>query len=197
MEYPEKPVVRFATPVSDQTGIIQGIVVINLHAEFFRAQIQQLALARGNTTYLFNLSGFYIARCVDSASQVPPFEMKPITELSSVFPKAVLQNIMQGKRHTEMTETKPDKFGLKVIKTSSLTEWVVALAYPQQQLFATYDSQSFYALWFDCVVYFNCPHSRFLYVALPTPALISKQKKWQKGIFPNGLKLIVRMKSLT
>jgi len=159
VEYPEKPVVRFATPVSDQTGVIQGIMVINLHVEFFMDQIQQLAFARGNTTYLFNLSGFYIARCANSASQAPPFEMKPITELSSVFPNAVLQNIMQGKRHTEMvddwiiayapvtintflpegvtTKTKPDRFGEKVIKTLPLTEWVVALAYPQQQLFAT------------------------------------------------------------
>jgi len=94
VESPEKPVVRFATPVADRKGVVQGIIIINLHAEFFWDQIQQIALARGDITYLFNLSGFYIARRADSA--IKTFDMKPVSELSDVFPDTVLQNIMQG-----------------------------------------------------------------------------------------------------
>ncbi len=143
VENPEKPVVRFATPVADRTGIIRGLVVINLHAEFFLRQIQQIALTRGGTTYLFNLSGFYLSHSAHSMGGKQPFEMKPISELSGLFPDWFLKRMMQGHHQTETVghwivayaPVTPHAFSPPGV--TPLTEWVVALAYPQEHLFAT------------------------------------------------------------
>ncbi len=136
VESPEKPVVLFATPVADRKGVVQGIIIINLHAEFFWDQIQQLALARGDITYLFNLSGFYIARSADSATKT--FDMKPVSELNGVFPDTVLQNIRQGKHQTEVIDNRIITYAPVTINQflPPFTKWVVVLVYPQRQLFA-------------------------------------------------------------
>ncbi|MCK5521898.1 MAG: HAMP domain-containing protein [Thiomargarita sp.] len=134
VESPEKPIVRFATPVADRKGVVQGIIIINLHADFFLEQ--KLALARGDITYLFNLSGFYIARRADSA--IKTFEMKPVSELNEEFPDTLLQNIMQGKHQTEVIDNRIITYA--PVKMNQflppLTKWVVVLVYPQRQLFA-------------------------------------------------------------
>jgi len=137
------PVVRFATPVADKTGAVQGIIVINLHAKFFIEQIQQLALARNGITYLFNPSAFYFAHYADSALKVSQFEIKPISELNNLLPKTILQNIKQGKRQIEIIDHQIIAYAPVTVNTllphsaTTLTEWMVVLAYPQQQLFAT------------------------------------------------------------
>ncbi|MCK5522502.1 MAG: hypothetical protein KAI83_05135 [Thiomargarita sp.] len=33
VEFPEKPVVQFFTPIVDRKGVVQGIIIINLQAE--------------------------------------------------------------------------------------------------------------------------------------------------------------------
>jgi len=134
---------RFAIPVADQTGVVQGIIVINFHAEFFIEQIQQLALARGGTTYLFNPSAFYFACYTDSALKTPQFEIKPISKLNNVFLKTILQNIKQRKRQIEIIDHQIIAYAPVVVNTllphsaTTLTEWIVVMVYPQQQLFAT------------------------------------------------------------
>lgn len=40
---PEKPVIRFATPIVDRGGEKRGILIINLHAAYVLEQIEQVA----------------------------------------------------------------------------------------------------------------------------------------------------------
>ncbi|MEN8221256.1 MAG: ATP-binding protein [Pseudomonadota bacterium] len=187
-ESPEKPVVRFGTPVADRLGIIQGMVVINLHAEFFLDQLQQIAVARGGTTYLFNLSGFYLARSADSAGL--PFEMKPISELSDVFPDTVLQKIMQGNHQTQAVGDWIIAYA-PVSQPSVTPQWVVALAYPQRQLFATIlNLHIFYGLMALCIlVALVAGFYMSRYLLLPLSLLRKETEEIAKGHFAQRVEI--------
>jgi signal transduction histidine kinase len=188
VESPEKPVVRFGTPVADRLGIIQGMVVINLHAEFFLDQMQQIAMARGGTTYLFNLSGFYLVRRADSAEQ--PFEMKPISELSDVFPDTVLQKIMQGNHQTQAVGDWIIAYA-PVSQPNVTPQWVVALAYPQRQLFATvFNLHIFYGLIALCIlVALVAGYYMSRYLLQPLSLLRKETEEIAKGHFAQRVEI--------
>ncbi len=142
VEYPEKPVVRFATPVTDRTGAVRGLVIVNLHAGFFLDQIQQLAQARGGTTYLLNRSGFYLVRSAEQAKQAQPFIVNPIGELTRALPPDILIRLLSGGHRTEemgdwIIAYSPVTADAQLVEGRRLsTEWIVALTYPRHQLFA-------------------------------------------------------------
>lgn len=72
IEKPERPVIRVATPIGSGSGRNEGILIINLHADFLLEQIQQMAQARAGTAYLFDLAGHFISR---TAGQQEGFAM--------------------------------------------------------------------------------------------------------------------------
>jgi PAS domain S-box-containing protein len=142
VEKPEQPVIRVGTPVRDGAGRKGGLLIINLHAELFLRQIQQLADAHGGTAYLFDRAGFYLARsAVDNT--LPSFDMRPVSHLNQLLPALLLKPILEGKRgsievgewivaHGPVSlEAMPER------PRSAFREWALAVQYPQSRFFET------------------------------------------------------------
>lgn len=139
-EYPEKPVIRLGTPIADSTGAVQGLLIINLHAEILLDQVQQLAEARGGIAYLVNAYGFYLSRSVQGTSP-PNIEMKALEELADIYPRPMLAKILAGSHGTEELSDWIIAFSPVRIKSMSPStpkpmEWAIVLAFPKKQLFA-------------------------------------------------------------
>lgn len=142
-EQPEKPVVRFATPVANRFGTKAGILIINLHADFLLGPIRQLASARGGVTYLFNRSGFYLAQSGEGPAQ-SRFQMQTMEDLAKRFPRDLLARFLAGRRGTEIVGDWIVAYGpvdgtarnAELRAGDDRAEWVVALAYPQRRIFA-------------------------------------------------------------
>lgn len=141
VETPERPVVRVATPVADSADLASGLLIINLHADLFLRQIQQMAEAHGGTAYLFDRAGFYLARTGES-SATQAFAMREVAELDTAIPRAVLERIIGGERGVTLI----DKLVVAhaPIEVASLSghqgtpprAWSLALAYPQHRYFS-------------------------------------------------------------
>ena len=58
IEVPHKPVIRYATPVSDQSGKKQGIVILNVLAVNFLSEFKKV---ESGNMYLVNSDGYYLA----------------------------------------------------------------------------------------------------------------------------------------
>jgi signal transduction histidine kinase len=140
VEMPERPVIRFATPIVDRKGDKRGMLVINLHAAFILEQIQEMAGARGGVAYLFDRSGFYLSRS-GGAEQAPSFKMQSVEALASILPRARLTAILKGERGTEeygdwIVAHAPIVIGSTLAERSdSSMEWSVAVAFPGKRLF--------------------------------------------------------------
>lgn len=148
VEQPERPVVRFATPVMDRFGAKAGLLVINLHAEYFLGEIQQLASSRGGVTYLFNRSGFYLSRSAERSAEQNPFQMRSMEDLTQIFPRPLLSRILGGAAGTEIRgdwiiayapvgNAVPAGFRPPGFKAEDGAEWAVGLSYPRSQLLAS------------------------------------------------------------
>lgn len=141
-ELPEKPVVRFGTPITDSTGVNRGLLIINLHAEVILGQIQQMAGARSGAAYLFNRSGFYLARSAETSTAVQSFEMKSLEALTATYPREMLARILGGARGTEVVGEWIVAYAPVAIRSAAeankgtAMEWAIVLALPKNRLFA-------------------------------------------------------------
>jgi HAMP domain-containing protein len=141
IEVPERPVVRFATPVADRKGRKQGFVVINLHAEFMLEQIQEMAGVRGGVAYLFDRSGFYVSRSADPRPRGPLLQMQSVEALAATFTRALLTKILTGMRGTEGTGDWIVAYAPVVVGTTlaersdDLMNWAIASSFPRNRLF--------------------------------------------------------------
>ena len=140
VEKPERPVIRFATPIVDRQGNKRGLLIVNLHAAYLLGQIQDMAGGRGGVAYLFDRSGFYLSRSADTAG-AETFSMQSVEALTSFLPRALLGRVIAGKEGTEMLGEwiftyAPIKIGETLAdRSDSSMEWSVALAFPRRQLF--------------------------------------------------------------
>jgi len=140
VETPERPVIRVATPVADSQGVNHGLLIINLHAELFLKQIQQMAETHGGTAYLFDRAGYFLARSGEVAAQ--PFQMRAVNSLGADLPGRVVANILAGKRGVEVDAGSVVAFapvGMRPLaghQTLPPRAWVLALAYPQSRFFS-------------------------------------------------------------
>lgn len=139
VERPERPVIRFATPIVDRTGKKQGLLIVNLHAAYILGQIQSMAGGRGGTAYLFDRSGFFLSH--ESGSGSGSFQMQSVEALVPMLPRSLLSRIVSGEKNTELLGDwiiayAPIKIGETLAdRSDSSMEWSVALAYPRSQLF--------------------------------------------------------------
>lgn len=136
IEKPERPVIRVATPIGSGAGRNEGILIINLHADFLLEQIQQMAQARAGTAYLFDLAGHFIAR---TAGQQEGFAMQPVEKLSSMLGDAALKSIQTGKEGTlsvadSIYAHAAIRFGDAYPKDGR-SQWVIAVGFPDKTLF--------------------------------------------------------------
>lgn len=142
-EYPEKPVIRFGTPIMDGSDTMRGMLIINLHAAVILDPIQQMAEARGGIAYLLDRAGFYLSR---SAARNPgrPFEMRSLGALVETYPRSMLSRVLAGQRGTETLDEwivayAPVDFrsaNLAEFQSAGAQDWRIILALPRKQLFA-------------------------------------------------------------
>lgn len=141
VETPERPVIRFATPVADSAGVTRGLFIINIHAELFISQLQQMVDAYGGTAYLFDKEGFYLARSA-MAGEAEHFAMRPVKELAARLPGALLGRVLSGKRGTLelddwiVAHSPVNMSTLAEHQRAALRGWTLAVGYPQQRFFA-------------------------------------------------------------
>lgn len=136
IEQPERPVIRVATPIGTGTGRNEGILIINLHADFLLEQIQQMAQARGGTAYLFDRSGHYLTRTADNETG---FAMQPVEKLVAAMGEDSLKQLLA---ETDGTLSVADaifahaaiRFGATYPAEDRL-QWVIAIGFPEQKLF--------------------------------------------------------------
>jgi len=139
-EKPERPVIRFATPIVDRKGEKRGLLIVNLHAAYILGQIQEMAGSRGGVAYLFDRSGFYLARSA-GATDTETFSMRSVEALADFLPRPLLARVVGGKEGTEMLGDwilayAPIMIGQTLAdRSDSSMEWSVALAFPRSQLF--------------------------------------------------------------
>ncbi len=140
VETPERPVIRVATPVADASGVKRGLLIINLHAELFLRQVQQMAESHGGTAYLFDRAGFFLSRSGQSA--VESFRMQAVDALDSAVPGALLAEILSGKRGVVAEDSQVVAYAPVSMQpiaghlNSPPRAWALALAYPQSRFFS-------------------------------------------------------------
>lgn len=139
-EKPERPVIRFATPIVDRKGNKNGLLIVNLHAAFILNQIEEMAGARGGVSFLFDHSGFFMSRS-PSGSAEKTSSMQSVEALTELFPRSLLTRVIRGQEGTEVlgewiVAYSPIRIGKTLIdRSDSSMEWSVALAFPRKQLF--------------------------------------------------------------
>ena len=136
VEKPERPVIRVATAIGNGTGSNDGILIINLYADFLLDQIQQMAKARSGTAYLFDRSGHYLARTSESDEN---FAMQPIDKLAEQFGGGTLDQILGSADGTRSVADNifahaAIRFG-PAYRAVGSAQWVIALSFPEQALF--------------------------------------------------------------
>ncbi len=140
VEVPERPVIRFATPIADRKGIKRGLLIINLHAAFMLGQIQKMAGGRGGVAYLFDRSGFYLSRSFDAA-EPESFRMQSVEALTPVMSRQLLTRIINYEKGTEILGESiiahaPISIGKTLAERSdSAMGWTIALSFPRKRLF--------------------------------------------------------------
>jgi signal transduction histidine kinase len=140
VEQPERPVIRFATPIVDRRGTKRALLVINLHAAFVLEQIQDMAGARSGVAYLFDRSGFFVSRSA-AGSEPAPFSMRSVEALTSLMPRALLARIIHRERGTELLDEAIVAFApigagrTLADRGDGATNWALALTFPRKRLF--------------------------------------------------------------
>lgn len=143
IEKPEQPVIRFATPIPDADGKVQGLLVANLHAQVLLEHVQELSEARAGTAYLIDRSGFYLARCSEAqacaSESAGGFSMLPLAQLAALYGQPALERLVTNARGTVET-------GGRIVAHASVDlraitgvtpagQWLIAMDYPESALF--------------------------------------------------------------
>ncbi|WP_128106564.1 PAS domain-containing sensor histidine kinase [Azoarcus sp. DN11] len=136
IETPEHPVVRVAIALGERGAATDGILVVNLDADILLAQIEQMAVARDGTAYLFDRAGHFLSRSRETASG---FAMQSVDALQDVFGASHLPAVQSGREGTLMTGERivayaPIEFGQAFPDTTG-GRWVIAVDMAQQALF--------------------------------------------------------------
>lgn len=141
VEVPERPVIRFATPVADRSGRARGMLIINLHADFMLDQIQQMAGQRGGRAFLFDRSGFFVSRSVQEPVQAGALRRESVEALADTFTRALLTRILDLQHGTQdlgewIVAYAPITIGRTLAERSdSSMEWSIASSFPRARLF--------------------------------------------------------------
>ncbi len=138
VEYPFKPVVRFATPVFDKRGEKGGIVIINLYASYLISQIKSLNIARGGTTFLVNREGFYLSHLNSEGVESRFFDFGSTEGLKKDYSDELVKSILSGKPGTVSTDTEIISYA-PIFTGDNVSKrfWVLTLVYPKKAIFSS------------------------------------------------------------
>lgn len=142
IEKPEQPVIRFATPIPDENGQIQGLLIANLHAQVLLEHVQEMTEARAGTAFLIDRSGLYLSRGGEAESRAAPsggFAMLPLAQLAERYSQPVLNRILSTSRGT-------DAVGGWIVAHAAVDvtpgntkaapgQWLIAMDFPENSLF--------------------------------------------------------------
>lgn len=148
VEKPERPVIRVATPIGSGTGRNEGILIINLHADFLLEQIQQMASVRAGTAYLFDRSGHFLTR---TANDDGGFAMQPVERLAKQFGESTIKQILEGQNGTlsvadAIFAHAAIRFG-NAYPDEVRSQWVIAVGFPEKKLFmSVFNLYALYAI---------------------------------------------------
>lgn len=136
IEKPERPVIRVATPVGTGTGANEGILIINLYADFLLEQVQQMAQSRAGSAYLFDRSGQFLSR---SGNAEAGFFMQPVERLAERLGADALRLIRETPDGTHsvadaIVAHAAIQFGA-AYPSNERSQWVLALSFPERTLF--------------------------------------------------------------
>lgn len=136
VEQPERPVIRVATPIGTRAGGNEGILIINLYADFLLEQVQQMAQSRGGTAYLFDRSGHYLTRTAENKTG---FAMQPVEKLLVQLGEDALKQMLEERDGTlsvadAIFAHAAIRFGATYPEENRL-QWVIAIGFPEQKLF--------------------------------------------------------------
>ncbi|MDD5296151.1 MAG: ATP-binding protein [Rhodocyclaceae bacterium] len=154
VEKPERPVIRVATPIGTGVGGNEGILIINLYADFLLEQIQQMAQARAGTAYLFDRSGHYLVRTGNAETG---FAMQPIEKLNERLGQDTVGRILGSPEGTlsaadQIIAHAAIRFGSTYSATEG-SQWVIALGFPERALFmSVFNLYALYAVLAICLL---------------------------------------------
>lgn len=155
IELPERPVIRVATPVSAGPGAVnQGILIINLHADFLLDQIRHMAQMRGGTAYLFDRAGHYLTR---TAGDAGGFAMEPVNNLLRQLGERAVDQLLAEKDGTlavadSIFAHATIRFGM-VYPAEERLQWVIAIGVPEEKLFmSVFNLHALYAILAICLL---------------------------------------------
>ncbi len=134
IEAPEKPVVRFATPVFNKRQERMGIVIINLYASYIIEQMQMMNITKGGTTFLVNREGFYLSRHENRGVE----NLLGKEHLKRYYPEEIISQLISGakgiiKWERDIISYAPIATGDKL----SNDYWILALVYPRENIFSS------------------------------------------------------------
>jgi signal transduction histidine kinase len=136
VEKPERSVIRVATPIGTQDRGNEGILIINLYADFLLGEIQQMAQARAGTAYLFDRSGHFMAR---TATADTGFAMQPIETLNKRLGADTVAQLLGSMAGTlsaadSIFAHAAIRFG-PMYSATEASQWVIAVDFPERALF--------------------------------------------------------------
>lgn len=134
IEQPERPVIRVATVVG-RGDRIDGVLIVNLHADLVLAQIEQMAVARNGTAYLFDRSGHYLSR---SPGEHSGFVMRSVATLEQEFGKGKLAKLFDTVNGTmsaggNIVAHAAVEFGDAYTRPDG-SRWILAVGFPERTL---------------------------------------------------------------
>lgn len=137
VELPHKPVVRIATGVFDSKDKRQGIVIVNIFADYLIQQMQMMNIAKGGSTYLVNKDGFYLTR-LNSQTLDKGFILGSTEGLDKDFSKDAAAKVLSGKTGTVKEPSMIVSYApIHTGDVISKDYWILVLEYPKAQIFAS------------------------------------------------------------
>jgi len=98
VEVPDKPVVRYATPVINSHGKSKGIVIINIYASYILGQVLALRQDEGGIAFLADNEGSYLSHSERTKANGGYFSLTAADNLKNDFPQPMADEILSGKR---------------------------------------------------------------------------------------------------
>ncbi|MBI4522180.1 MAG: HAMP domain-containing protein, partial [Deltaproteobacteria bacterium] len=97
VEVPDKPVVRYATPVINSHGKSRGIVIINIYASYILGQVLALRQDKRGITFLADNEGSYLSHSERTKANGGYFSLTAADNLKNDFPQPLAGEILSGK----------------------------------------------------------------------------------------------------
>lgn len=103
IETPHQPVIRYATPVFDQDGQRQGIVIVNVLADKFLDIVRTMNTRRDGATFLVDQDGHYLVHPDKAREWGGPNDLDTGFQLQKDYPE-VQDAILAGKLGVSVTD---------------------------------------------------------------------------------------------